>query len=59
MDDLLKSVPDDPTAVKLQRELTTLLAGGGFQLTKWSCSSRAVLAEILDSAVRSMFRLLR
>ena len=24
MDDLLKSVPDDPTAVKLQRELTTL-----------------------------------
>ena len=40
MDDLLKSVPDDPTAVKLQHELTTLLARGGFRLTKWSSSRR-------------------
>ena len=49
MDDLLKSVPDNTTAVKLQRELTSLLARGGFRLTKWSSSSRAVLAQIADS----------
>ena len=48
MDDLLKSVKDDATAIRLQKELTNLLSKGGFRLTKWSSSSRNVLAEIPD-----------
>ena len=34
MDDLLKPVRDEATATKRQRELTVLLARGGFRLTE-------------------------
>ncbi|KAL9972904.1 hypothetical protein ACROYT_G019295 [Oculina patagonica] len=46
MDDLLKSVRDETSATQLQKELTALLARGGFRLTKWSSSSREVLSQI-------------
>ena len=34
MDDLLKSVKDNATAIRLQKDLTALLSKGGFRLTK-------------------------
>ena len=46
MDDFLKSVNDVATASMLQQEMTSLLARGGFRLTKWSSSSREVLSRI-------------
>ncbi|XP_029202962.2 uncharacterized protein LOC114967138 [Acropora millepora] len=46
MDDLLKSVCDETTAVRLFREMTSLLARGGFRLTKRISSSREVLSQI-------------
>ncbi|KAL9972907.1 hypothetical protein ACROYT_G019299 [Oculina patagonica] len=46
MDDLLKSVRDETSATQLQKELTALLARGGFRLTMWSSSSREVLSQI-------------
>ena len=46
MDDLLKSVCDETTAVRMFREMTSLLARGGFRLTKWVSSSREVLSQI-------------
>ena len=39
MDDFLKSVNDVATASMLQQEMTSLLARGGFRLTKWCSSS--------------------
>ena len=38
MDDLLKSVCNETTAVRMFREMTSLLARGGFRLTKWITS---------------------
>ena len=46
MDDFLKSVCDGTTAVRMFREMTSLLARGGFRLTKWISSSREVLSQI-------------
>ena len=46
MDDLLKSVCDETTAVQMLREMTALLARGGFSLTKWISSSSEVLSQI-------------
>ena len=46
MDDFLKSVCDEATAVRMFREMTSLLARGGFRLTKWISSSREVLSQI-------------
>ena len=46
MDDFLKSVCDDVTSVRMFREMTSLLALGGFRLTKWISSSREVLSQI-------------
>ena len=46
MDDLLKSVCDETTAVRMFREMTSLLAREGFRLTKWISSSREVLSQI-------------
>ncbi|XP_028404802.1 uncharacterized protein LOC114527367 [Dendronephthya gigantea] len=46
VDDCLKSVPTVNKAVSLVSELTTLLAKGGFHLTKWMSNSREVLASI-------------
>ena len=53
VDDLLKSVRDEDTAIRLQRELTDLLARGGFKLTKWSSSSREVLCKIPQQEMAS------
>ena len=46
MDDFLKSVCDEATAVPMFHEMTSLLARSGFRLTKWICSSREVLSPI-------------
>ena len=47
MDDFLKYICDETTAVPLFREMTSLLARGGFRLTKWISPSREVLSQIL------------
>ncbi|XP_068684500.1 uncharacterized protein [Montipora foliosa] len=46
VDDFLKSVCDETTAVRMFREMISLLARGGFRLTKWISSSREVLSQI-------------
>lgn len=46
MDDFLKSVCDEITAVRMFRAMTSLLAHGGLRLTKWISSSREVLSQI-------------
>ena len=51
MDNFLKSVNDVTTASMLQQEMTSLLAHGGFRLTKWSSSSREVLSRIPNQEV--------
>ena len=47
MDDFLKSVCDEATAVRMFREMTSLLVRGAFRVTKWIISSREVLSQIL------------
>ena len=49
VDDCLKSVRDDETAVRLVGQLRNLLAEGGFRLTKWVSNSREVLRSIPES----------
>ena len=46
MDDFLKSICEEATAVRMFREMTSLLSRGGFRLTKWISSSREVLSQI-------------
>ena len=46
MNDLLKSVSTVLTASRIQLQLTSLLARGGFRLPKWSSSSCEVLSQI-------------
>ncbi|KAL7877734.1 hypothetical protein SRHO_G00043770 [Serrasalmus rhombeus] len=46
VDDLLKAVDTEAHAIHLYQELKSLCAVGGFNLTKWSSNSRAVLAHI-------------
>ena len=46
MDDFLKSVCDETNAVQMFREITSLLACGGFRLTKWISSLCEVLSQI-------------
>ncbi|XP_068728714.1 uncharacterized protein [Montipora capricornis] len=46
VDDFLKSVCDETTAVPMFRGMISLLARGGFRLTKWISSSREVLSQI-------------
>ncbi len=45
VDDLLKSFSDLEEARIVSKELQSLLAKGGFQLTKWNSNSREVLKE--------------
>ncbi|KAL7843912.1 hypothetical protein SRHO_G00224510 [Serrasalmus rhombeus] len=54
LDDLLKAVDTEAHAIHLYQELKSLCAVGGFNLTKWSSNSRAVLAHIpeLEKAKR-------
>lgn len=46
VDDCLKSVGNEDEAVMLVKELSSLLGRGGFKLTKWTSTSRTVLASI-------------
>ena len=46
MDDFLRSERTPEAAVKMQREMTKMLAAGGFRLTKWLSNSRQVLEEV-------------
>ena len=46
MDDFLKSVCDETTTVRMFCEITSLLARGGFRLTKWISSLGEVLSQI-------------
>lgn len=43
VDDCLKSVESDQTAIPLVGELRQLLSKGGFQLTKWTSNSQKAL----------------
>ena len=46
VDDCLKSVPDEDSAVDLVEELREMLSRGGFRLTKWLTNSRRVAESI-------------
>ncbi|KAK0147908.1 hypothetical protein N1851_012369 [Merluccius polli] len=46
VDDCLKSTTDEDTAIKLCADLRSMLARGGFRLTKWSSNSRKFLSSI-------------
>ena len=46
VDDMLKSTDDASEAVSLVNDLTEILSGRGFKLTKWMSSSKEVLASI-------------
>ena len=49
VDDLLKSMKDAQSAIKMYKEVTELLSHGGFHLTKWTSNKREVLEVIPDS----------
>ena len=46
MDNFLKSLCVESTAVRIFHEMTSLLARGSFWLTKWISSSHEVLTQI-------------
>jgi hypothetical protein len=46
VDDCLKSVRDEDEGVSLANGLTTLLARGGFHLTKWISNSARVIQSV-------------
>lgn len=46
VDDMLRAVKNEGTAIQLANDLTTLLARGGFRLTKFMSNSRTVLQAI-------------
>jgi hypothetical protein len=48
VDDCLKSVPDEDEGVSLANGLTTLLARGGFHMTKWISNSARVIQSVLE-----------
>ena len=49
VDDCLKSVKSEPSAVRLADQLSKCLAKGGFRLTKWISNSAAVIESIPES----------
>eukprot|EP00794_Sanderia_malayensis_P001664 gene1664-biopygen1525 len=48
VDDMLKSMKDTESAIKLYTEVTKLLSCEGFHLTKWTSNKRDVLNAIPD-----------
>lgn len=46
MDDLLSGVDDTVSGISLRQDLSGMLAGGGFELRKWSSSDPAVLEGV-------------
>lgn len=53
MDDIITGAKDVPTAVKLRKELQLLLAGGCFELRKWSSNEPQVLADLPPDELES------
>ena len=53
VDDLLKSVDDEDTAIKLIKEVKAMCASGGFRLTKFLCNSKKVLQSIPEDDRRA------
>jgi len=49
VDDCLKSVPTDQTAINLTDQLHKLLTRGSFNLTKWLSNSRKVLESLPET----------
>ncbi|KAI5640469.1 pao retrotransposon peptidase domain-containing protein [Phthorimaea operculella] len=49
MDDLVYSIADEPSAVRLSRELISLFKAGDFDLVKWTSNSQVVLESLPDS----------
>ena len=49
VDDLLKSMKDAESAIRMYKEVTELLSHGGFHLTKWTSNKREALEVIPDS----------
>ena len=50
VDDLLKSMKDAHSAIKMYKELTELLFHGGFHVTKWASNKRGVLEEVIPDS---------
>lgn len=46
VDDLISGAPDVETAIKLRREISTMLAAAGFPLKKWASNAPEVLRDI-------------
>ena len=49
VDDLLTSANAVHEAIELQKQLSSLLAEGGFELRKWFSNSQEVLQQIPES----------
>ena len=47
---------DTETAKSMRKEVTELVAKGGFRLTKWTSSRKDVLAEIPENEKRAAGR---
>ena len=52
VDDYLKSVANEEEAIQLVRDVTSLLKGKGFCLTKWLSNSKEVISHV-DKAERA------
>ena len=52
MDDLLKSVSNEETAIKLIQGVRKILADGGFHITKFVSNNKQVLASIPEDERR-------
>ncbi|XP_064624607.1 uncharacterized protein LOC135486054 [Lineus longissimus] len=49
VDDFLQSLPDTDKAIEMRRDVTSVVATGGFHLTGWMSNNREVLASIPES----------
>lgn len=49
MDDLVHSIADEVSAMRLSRELISLFKSGAFDLVKWTSNSQVVLENLPDS----------
>ncbi|KAL0851644.1 hypothetical protein ABMA28_007416 [Loxostege sticticalis] len=49
MDDLVHSIADESSAIRLSRELISLFKSDAFDLVKWTSNSQVLLDNLLDS----------
>ncbi|KAL0860328.1 hypothetical protein ABMA27_009733 [Loxostege sticticalis] len=49
MDDLVHSIADESSAIRLSRELISLFRSGAFDLVKWTSNSQVLLDNLPDS----------